>query len=318
MLLFVQPTRTGTDGQIGSQRVLVPSLIRDGRDPPLSPGDQFGNSVALYIDVDGNGIRDYMVGAPGDDSSDGTNTGAVYLIFMDRQRYKKPIIDLTLFYVLVSVIPGTCCLCCVAGIIVFCVVFRHVESEEEKFARQAGLKGSIKLDGQQGPPVRQKSAKASRKKSSKKSGKGDNPSSSSSVVPTVEEAQLLAPLTTDPAVSESKEEVDQGEGDEADIEAGMPLEADGVSSPPPTESVEMSVSGSPSSRGKSTKSGKSGQKMSIKNNSKSGKGVSEKKSSSGKSSTSVYHRQKSASMKEGLYSKKITDFDDDEYVDEYF
>jgi hypothetical protein len=50
----------------------------------IVPGDEFGASVACLGDVNGDGIPDLAVGAPGDDDGDGRNSGAVYILFMNR------------------------------------------------------------------------------------------------------------------------------------------------------------------------------------------------------------------------------------------
>lgn len=47
----------------------------------LSAGDQFGHAVASLGDIDGDGVADLAVGAPGDDTG-GTNRGAVYVLFL--------------------------------------------------------------------------------------------------------------------------------------------------------------------------------------------------------------------------------------------
>ena len=48
----------------------------------LKEGDTFGNSLAALGDVDGDGIMDLAVGAPQSDDGDGTNLGAVWILFL--------------------------------------------------------------------------------------------------------------------------------------------------------------------------------------------------------------------------------------------
>lgn len=48
---------------------------------PLDAGDKFGTSVSFFQDLDGDGIEDMIVGAPGD-SDVGDDTGAAYVLFM--------------------------------------------------------------------------------------------------------------------------------------------------------------------------------------------------------------------------------------------
>ena len=116
--------------------------------PTLSASDRFGQSITSYYDVDNNGINDFVVGAPGDDadfSGNITDTGAIYLVFIERIPYEWPIIDLTVFYVLVTVLPGCYCLCCIAAIISFLHLFRHQEDEVEKIAKEVIGNSSVNL-----------------------------------------------------------------------------------------------------------------------------------------------------------------------------
>jgi hypothetical protein len=50
--------------------------------PTLAPSDLYGISTTGIGDVDGNGVTDFVVGAPGDDTG-GTNRGAVYVTLMN-------------------------------------------------------------------------------------------------------------------------------------------------------------------------------------------------------------------------------------------
>jgi hypothetical protein len=50
--------------------------------PTLAPSDLYGISTTGIGDVDGNGVPDFVVGAPGDDTG-GTNRGAVYVTLMN-------------------------------------------------------------------------------------------------------------------------------------------------------------------------------------------------------------------------------------------
>lgn len=49
---------------------------------PLLPGDSFGTSVVSVGDVDGDGLADFVAGAPNDDDG-GTSRGAVYVVLMN-------------------------------------------------------------------------------------------------------------------------------------------------------------------------------------------------------------------------------------------
>ncbi len=48
---------------------------------PLAPGDRFGDATAAVGDLDGNGIQDVAVGAPGTDDG-GASRGAVWILFL--------------------------------------------------------------------------------------------------------------------------------------------------------------------------------------------------------------------------------------------
>jgi len=59
------------------------SNISGGLDGILSPKDFFGHSITSMGDVNGDGVQDIAVGVPLDDDG-GTNRGAVYILFMNR------------------------------------------------------------------------------------------------------------------------------------------------------------------------------------------------------------------------------------------
>ncbi|MDA7877980.1 FG-GAP-like repeat-containing protein, partial [bacterium] len=83
----------GTDGQnLGTLHILFLSkdgtaighkLLAQGDEgmPNLSAGDYFGRGVSVIDDLDGDGIRELVVGAMGDDTG-GQNRGAFYVLFM--------------------------------------------------------------------------------------------------------------------------------------------------------------------------------------------------------------------------------------------
>jgi hypothetical protein len=74
-VLFMDP-----DGRVRSQQRVADGA--GGFKGDLHDGDQFGGAVARLGDLDGDGIPDLGVGAPGDDSG-GTDRGAVWILFMD-------------------------------------------------------------------------------------------------------------------------------------------------------------------------------------------------------------------------------------------
>jgi hypothetical protein len=105
----------------------------------LSPYDQFGQSLSGYMDVDHNGLREIIVGAPGDDTI-GHQAGAIYILFPRRRRYHYIPFDFLTFILLVTIMPGTCCLGMVCGTIYFFWYFRRIPDEAEIIVKKAGLK----------------------------------------------------------------------------------------------------------------------------------------------------------------------------------
>jgi hypothetical protein len=69
------------DGSVRSQQKVADGS--GGFEGSLSDNDHFGSAVSSTGDLDGDGIPDLEVGAPGDDDG-GTDRGAVWILFMDR------------------------------------------------------------------------------------------------------------------------------------------------------------------------------------------------------------------------------------------
>ncbi len=69
-----------TDGTVKFQQKI--SSSQGGFPGPLDNDDQFGISVAVLGDLDGDGVRDLAVGAELDDDG-GTNRGAVWVLFLN-------------------------------------------------------------------------------------------------------------------------------------------------------------------------------------------------------------------------------------------
>ncbi len=67
------------NGSAGSSILLTSGV---GGVPTYAAGDRFGASVVSIGDINGDGVPDLAVGAPGDDTG-GTNRGAVYLLRMN-------------------------------------------------------------------------------------------------------------------------------------------------------------------------------------------------------------------------------------------
>jgi len=70
----------GTDGKVDGFQKITEGV--GGFTGDLDNQDRFGTSVAGLVDLDGDGVEDIVVGVPRDDDED-TDSGAVYVIFLD-------------------------------------------------------------------------------------------------------------------------------------------------------------------------------------------------------------------------------------------
>jgi hypothetical protein len=87
-----------------SLNTLVTSEISEGQGgfgASLDFMDLFGSSLASAGDVNGDGVEDLLVGAPGDDSTY-LNSGAVYLLFLQASP-AKPVLS----FVKLAPVPPT-------------------------------------------------------------------------------------------------------------------------------------------------------------------------------------------------------------------
>jgi len=75
-LLFLNP-----DGSVKGEKKISDSA--GGFDGNLDPRDWFGNSVAALGDLDGDGVTEIAAGTPGTDDGAGTDTGAVWNLFLE-------------------------------------------------------------------------------------------------------------------------------------------------------------------------------------------------------------------------------------------
>jgi hypothetical protein len=119
----------------------------------LHPYDQFGRSLDAYMDIDKNGLKEIIVGAPGDDAS-GTNAGGIYIIFPRRRRHHWIPFDFLTFILLVTLIPGICCLMICGAIAFFFWYFRRIPDEVEIIVKKSGLQ----IDARKNRPKYQKNS----------------------------------------------------------------------------------------------------------------------------------------------------------------
>lgn len=88
-ILFIDDT-----GKVKDKLKITAGL--NGFSGPLSDSEHFGSAVASPGDLDGDGIPDLVVGAPGDDDN-GTDRGALWVLFLNRDgsvRVQQKISDL--------------------------------------------------------------------------------------------------------------------------------------------------------------------------------------------------------------------------------
>jgi hypothetical protein len=84
-----------SDGTVDTQQKIADNT--GNFDGTLNNGDRFGSAVASIGDLDGDGVTDMAVGAPGDDDG-GTDRGAVWILFLNADgtvRLKRKIADST-------------------------------------------------------------------------------------------------------------------------------------------------------------------------------------------------------------------------------
>lgn len=116
----------------------IPAATDEDVKPDFQPRDQFGYAMAGYWDIDDNGTREIIVGAPGDDE-EGENAGAIYIIFLRSRRHHPPRFDLVAF-VLIITLP-ICCFCTtlIASVAYFFWYFRRRPDEVEIIVKKSGF-----------------------------------------------------------------------------------------------------------------------------------------------------------------------------------
>jgi hypothetical protein len=71
-----------SDGRVDTQQRIADRA--GGFDGKLRDGDRFGSAIASIGDLNGDGVTDLAVGAPGDDEG-GTDRGAVWILFLNTE-----------------------------------------------------------------------------------------------------------------------------------------------------------------------------------------------------------------------------------------
>jgi hypothetical protein len=107
-------------------------------DPKLPVDSRFGSALASYQDLSNVGLRGFVVGAPGDKDG-GTESGAVYIMFIDRNDYITPYHDPLPYILSISLPLGCCFISTVAGIIYFFWYYRRKPDAVELMVKQSGM-----------------------------------------------------------------------------------------------------------------------------------------------------------------------------------
>jgi hypothetical protein len=114
---------------------------RDNVQPDIQTADRFGSAIVGYQDLDNNGVRELVVGAPGD----GANSGALYILFLRRRRHHVPAFCSICFYgpllgVLAAILAAI--LSVILLILYFC---KRNPDDVEIAAAKAGLIEEVKV-----------------------------------------------------------------------------------------------------------------------------------------------------------------------------
>jgi hypothetical protein len=109
----------------------------------LIPYEQFGNALEGYQDLDENGIREVLVGAPRRPNENGVITGAFYILFPRRRRYFPGPFDWVRFYLIVLIPPAFFFAACCCGCVYFFWYFRRRPDPVEILVKKTGLDKAI-------------------------------------------------------------------------------------------------------------------------------------------------------------------------------
>lgn len=110
----------------------------DEFEPPFRAQESYGTSMCPINDADGNGIQDFIVGAPGG-RGEQPGTGRLFVIFLHREKYEKKKFNYLRYWLIRLVPSGFLFFMIVAGVVVFCLHFRRKPDEVELAIKRAGV-----------------------------------------------------------------------------------------------------------------------------------------------------------------------------------
>jgi len=110
-----------------------------GITPKLGATDHFAHSLAGLQDLDQNGLREIAVGAPGAFGATGADTGAIYVLFLRRRRWKPFWTDNDAYWMAIIITPSVIMFGICSGIVYFFWKFRRKPDEIELLVLKSGV-----------------------------------------------------------------------------------------------------------------------------------------------------------------------------------
>ena len=123
---------------------LLPSATDIGIAPAFRPRAQVGASMVSIMDLDANGLKEIVVGAPGDDEA-GRNSGVIYVFYFRRRRWHPFVPDTRAWLCTIIIPPSIAIFFCICSIIYFCIKFRRKPDEIELMVKAAGVELTAKV-----------------------------------------------------------------------------------------------------------------------------------------------------------------------------
>ena len=94
--------------------------------------------MVSIMDLDANGLKEIVVGAPGDDEA-GRNSGVIYVFYFRRRRWHPFVPDTRGWLCKIIIPPSIAIFFCISTIIYFCIKFRRKPDEIELMVKAAGV-----------------------------------------------------------------------------------------------------------------------------------------------------------------------------------
>mmetsp|Transcript_14591 Transcript_14591/g.21995 ORF Transcript_14591/g.21995 Transcript_14591/m.21995 type:complete len:544 (+) Transcript_14591:120-1751(+) len=108
------------------------------RAPQLRAQESFGAAIAKMSDLDGNGLQQFMIGAPGG-VGEFPGTGSLYVIFLRRRAHHPPSFNVLMYWLQIIGPLFGLCMCCIIATVAFFIYFRRKPTDIELAVKNAGL-----------------------------------------------------------------------------------------------------------------------------------------------------------------------------------